>query len=117
MADQFKHTDQNVRNGLCHLSLLTRVITHATCATKGAGRRLANTLREWPDPTLSQSGDEPPCATLRVHVLRERRVLVDDAQDLLATEIRHLQKRALNAGLSILAEDRRVCWSTKYSYR
>ena len=66
---------------------------------------------------LSQCGDEPPRATLRVHVLRERRVLVDDTQDLLATEIRHLQKRALNAGLSILAENCRVCWSTKYGDR
>src|ERR1700733_15011854 len=66
---------------------------------------------------LSQCGDEPPRATLRVHVLRERRVLVDDTQDLLATEIRHLQKRALNAGLPILAENCRVCWSTKYGNR
>jgi hypothetical protein len=37
--DQFKSSDQNVRNCLCHLSLLTGVITH--------------TLPEWPDPTLT----------------------------------------------------------------
>ncbi len=48
--DQFKSSDQNVRNCLCHLSLLTGVITQAPCASKGTGRRLANTLLEWPDP-------------------------------------------------------------------
>ena len=68
-------------------------------------------------PLLSQCSDGPPRATLHVHVLRKRRVLVDDTQDLLATEIRHLQKGALNAGLSILAENCRVCWSTKYGDR
>ena len=51
--DLLKHADQNVRNCLCHLSLLTGVITHAPCASKGIGRRLANTLLEWPDPTLT----------------------------------------------------------------
>ena len=50
---QFKHADQNVCNCLCHLSLVTGVITHAPWTMKGIGRRLANTLVEWPDPTLT----------------------------------------------------------------
>src|ERR1700733_10186664 len=55
--DLLKHADQNVRNCLCHLSPLTGVITQAPCANKGMGRLLANspanTLLEWPDPTLT----------------------------------------------------------------
>ena len=42
--DQLKHADQNVRNCLYHLSLLTGAITQAPCASKATGRRLANTL-------------------------------------------------------------------------
>jgi hypothetical protein len=35
--DQFKHADQNVRNCLCHSSLLTGVIPHAPVRRKESG--------------------------------------------------------------------------------